>query len=109
MRRSGTWVVGTVFVLFLLGGCQSSTPDTEGQTLAEAQQTLRDAGVSDNNITVTGESGDPNSLIVCDHDPDGVAPSQPLTLEVAQDCQQQEEGDDDKKKKKKRSGGSKRR
>ncbi len=105
MKRSGTWVVGTVFVLFLLGGCQSSTPDTEGQMLAEAQQTLRDAGVSDNNITVTGESGDPNTLIVCDHDPDGVAPSEPLTLEVAQDCPD----DADKKKKKKKSSSSKRR
>lgn len=104
MKRSGTRVVGVVLVLFLLGGCQSNTPDTEGQTLAEAQQTLRDAGVADSNITVTGESGDPNSLIVCDHDPDGVAPSQPLTLEVAQDCP-----DDDKKKKKKKPSSSKRR
>ena len=102
--KSGVVRVAVVaaFVLFLLAGCGgSSTPDTEGQTLAQAQQTLRDAGVPDDNITVTGEQGDPNELVVCDHDPDGVAPSQPLTLEVAQSCQQ-EEDDDRKRKKKKR-------
>ena len=106
MKRSGMWVVGAMCVLLLLGGCQSNTPDTEGQTLAQARQTLRDAGVADNNITVTGQQeGDENQLIVCDHDPDGVAPSEPVTLEVAQDCPDE----DGKKKKKKRSGGSKRR
>lgn len=93
-------VVVVVAVGFILVGCgSSSTPDTEGQTLAQAQQTLRDAGVPEGNITVTGESGDPNTLIVCDHDPDGVAPTEPLTLEVAQNCQQE---DDDRKRKKKR-------
>jgi len=96
-----------VFVLFLLTGCGGSkTPDTEGQTLAQAQQTLRDAGVSESNITVTGETGDPNSLVVCDHDPDGVAPSEPLTLEVAQNCPQEDDSD---KKRKKRPGSSRRR
>ncbi len=49
---------------------------------------------------MTGEDGDPNTLIVCDHDPDGVAPTEPLTLEVAQNCQQ--ENDDRKRKKKRR-------
>lgn len=93
-------VVVVVAVGFILVGCgSSSTPDTEGQTLAQAQQTLRDAGVPEGNITVTGESGDSNTLIVCDHDPDGVAPTEPLTLEVAQNCQQE---DDDRKRKKKR-------
>jgi hypothetical protein len=48
---------------------------------------------------VTGEDGDPNALIVCDHEPNGVAPTEPLTLEVAQNCQQE---DDDRKRKKKR-------
>lgn len=81
------------FVLVLVGCRGSGTPDTEGQTLAQAQQTLRDAGVPDGNITVTGENGDPNQLIVCDHDPDGVAPSQPVTLEVAQECQQEDDRD----------------
>ena len=101
VRVAGVAVIAA-FVLFLLAGCGgSSTPDTEGQTLAQAQQSLRDAGVPDDNITVTGEQGDPNELVVCDHDPDGVAPSQPLTLEVAQSCQQ-EEDDDRKRKKKKR-------
>jgi beta-lactam-binding protein with PASTA domain len=88
---------------FVLAGCGSSaTPDTEGQTLAQAQQTLRDAGVPANNITVTGENGDPNELIVCDHDPDGVAPSQPVTLEVGQNCQQEDDSDRKRKKKKRR-------
>ena len=97
-RMIGVVVVAAVgFVLVGCGG--SSTPDTEGQTLAQAQQTLSDAGVPEGNITVTGENGDPNALIVCDHEPNGVAPTEPLTLEVAQNCQQE---DDDRKRKKKR-------
>ena len=100
------WLVGIAVVAafgFVLAGCGSSaTPDTEGQTLAQAQQTLRDAGVPANNITVTGENGDPNELIVCDHDPDGVAPSQPVTLEVGQNCQQEDDSDRKRKKKKRR-------
>ena len=92
-------VVAVAFGFVLVGCAGSSTPDTEGQTLAQAQQTLSDAGVPEGNITVTGEDGDPNALIVCDHEPDGVAPTEPLTLEVAQTCQQE---DDDRKRKKKR-------
>ncbi len=108
MKRGVVRAVGLVagvFVLFLLVGCGgSSTPDTEGETLAQAQQTLRDAGVPEGNITVTGETGgDPNSLIVCDHDPDGVDPSQPTTLEVAQNCP---DDDSDKKRKKKKPSRS---
>jgi hypothetical protein len=103
MRCGVARVTGVVVVVvfgFVLVGCGgSSTPDTEGQTLAQAQQTLRDAGVPEGNITVTGEDGDPNALIVCDHEPDGVASKEPLTLEVAQNCQQE---DDDRKRKKKR-------
>jgi hypothetical protein len=98
-----------VFVLLLAGCGGSTTPDTEGQTLAQAQQTLRDAGVPESDITVTGESGDPNELIVCDHDPDGVAPNQPLTLEVAQNCPQDEDDDNDRKRKKRSGGGGRRR
>jgi beta-lactam-binding protein with PASTA domain len=96
--------VATVAACFLvLVGCGGSrTPDTEGQTLAQAQQTLRDAGVPDGNVTVAGESGDPNELVVCDHDPDGVAPSQPVTLQVAQNCQQEDESDRKRKKRKRR-------
>jgi hypothetical protein len=103
MRCGVARVAGVVVVVafgFVLVGCGgSSTPDTEGQRLVQAQQTLRDAGVPEGNITVTGEDGDPNALIVCDQDPDGVAPTEPLTLEVAQNCQQE---DDDRKRKKKR-------
>lgn len=103
MKSGLVRVVGiAVVAAFVLVGCGGSgTPDTEGQTLAQAQQTLRDAGVPDGNITVTGESGDPNELIVCDHDPDGVDPSRPVTLEVAQNCPQDD--DSDRKKRKKRT------
>lgn len=104
MSRGVLSVMSAVLVLSLLVGCGQSTPDTEGQTLADARQTLSDAGVPENNITVTGESGDPNSLIVCDHDPDNVAPSEPVTLEVAQNCP-----DDDSKKKKKKKSSSRNR
>ena len=110
MNRSVIQAVGVAavgaFVLLLLVGCGgATTPDTEGQTLAQAQQTLRDAGVADNNVNVTGEGGDPNELVVCDHDPDGVDPSQPVTLQVAQNCPDE---DDDRKRKKKRPGGRRR-
>ena len=105
--RSGVFrVLGVAtfaaFVLVLVGCGGSTTPDTEGETLAQAQQTLRDAGVPDGNITVAGESGDPNELIVCDHDPDGVAPSRPVTLQVAQNCQQEDDSDRKRKKRKRR-------
>ncbi len=103
MKRGLLWAVGVGFVFFLAGCGGSSTPDTEGQTLAQARQTLRDAGVPENNISVTGETGgDPNVLVVCDHDPDGVAPNRPLTLEVATVCS----GDDSDKKRKKKSNSS---
>ena len=101
LRVTGVAAVAA-FVLVLVGCGGASTPDTEGQTLAQAQQTLRDAGVPDGNITVTGESGDPNALIVCDHDPDGVAPSQPVSLQVAQNCQQEDDSDRKRKKRKRR-------
>ena len=101
LRVTGVAAVAA-FVLVLVGCGGASTPDTEGETLAQAQQTLRDAGVPDGNITVTGESGDPNALIVCDHDPDGVAPSQPVTMQVAQNCQQEDDSDRKRKKRKRR-------
>ncbi len=95
------------FALFLVVGCGGpTTPDTEGQTLAQAQQTLRDAGVPEENITVVGAQGDPNDLIVCDHDPDGVAPTEPVRLEVATVCPQDDE--DDSRKKKRPKGGRRR-
>jgi hypothetical protein len=112
MERRVTRIVGIAVVallaLLVLAGCGGqTTPDTEGQTLAQAQQELRNAGVAEGDITVTGETGDPNNLTVCDHDPDGVAPTQPVTLQVAQNCQAEEEDDD--RKRKKRSGGNRRR
>lgn len=109
LRRKVARVAGIVAVAalgFVLAGCGgSTTPDTEGQTLAQAQQDLRDAGVPERNITVNGPQGDPNQLIVCDHDPDGVAPTQPVTLEVNTAC----EDDGRDKKRKKRPGSSRRR
>lgn len=103
VTRVAGFLVGGVFMLVLLAGCGgSTTPDTEGQTLAQAQQELSNAGVPENNITVTGDTGDPNTLVVCDHDPDGVAPTQPLTLEVAQNCEQEEDDSDRKRKRTKR-------
>ena len=68
MRCGVARVAGVVMAVafgFVLVGCGgSSTPDTEGQTLAQARQTLRDAGVSENNISVTGQTtgDDPNTL-----------------------------------------------
>ena len=101
IRAVGVAAVGA-FGLLLAGCGGSTTPDTEGQTLAQAQQTLRDAGVAESNISVTGDSGDPNELTVCDHDPDSVDPSRPVTLEVAQNCPRDDDSDRKKKKKKRR-------
>jgi hypothetical protein len=89
-----------VFALFLLAGCGGpATPDTEGQSLTQARQALADSGVPEENITVVGERGDPDDLVVCDQDPDGVDPAEPVTLEVATAC---EDDDDDSRKKKRR-------
>ncbi len=106
MGRGVLWAVGAGLILFLLAGCGSTTPDTEGQTLTQARQNLRDAGVPEQNISVTGETGDPNTLVVCNQNPAGAAPTEPLTLEVAASCQQDEEDDD--RKRKRRSGGRRR-
>jgi len=103
MKRGVLWIVSAGFVLLLAGCGGSTTPDTEGQTLAQARQALLDVGVSENDISVTGETGgDPNALIVCDQDPDGVAPTRPVTLEVATVCS----GDDPDKKRKKKPSSS---
>ena len=106
MRYGLARVAGVMVVVafgFVLARCSSSTtPDTEGQTLAQAQQTLRDAGVPEGNITVTGEEGDPNALNVCYHNPDGVALTEPFTLDVAQRCHQDSTPDRKRKKKRRR-------
>jgi hypothetical protein len=65
--------------------------------------------VPESNILVMGETSDPNALIVCDHDPDRVVPTVPVTLQVATNCPEDAEDDDPDKKRKKRSGGSSRR
>lgn len=85
------------FALFLLAGCGGpTTPDTEGQSLTQARQALADSGVPEGNITVVGERGDPDELVVCDQDPDGVAPTEPVNIEVATVCPEE---DDSRKKK----------
>ncbi|MDP8952719.1 MAG: hypothetical protein M3N18_10880, partial [Actinomycetota bacterium] len=70
----------------------------EGQTLTQARQALADSGVPQENIAVEGQRGDPDELYVCDQDPDGVAPTEPVNIEVATACPEE----DDSRKKKKR-------
>lgn len=100
-------VAGVAFAL-LLSGCGG--PDTQGKTLAEARQTLEDAGVPEENITLSGadETDDPGSLTVCDQEPDAAEPDDTVVLQVATSCPNQADDDDDGKKKK-RSSGKKRR
>ena len=93
--RAAGVLAGVVFALLLVG---CGGPDTEGQTLAEARQTLADAGVPEENITLTGAEaadGDPNDLTVCDQEPDAASPGDDVTLEVATTCL--EEDDDGRK------------
>ena len=116
MKRGMLPTVGAVFFVFLLAGCGASSsgeraPDTEGRTLAQAQQALSDAGVPEENVTVnskvTGGQSDQDSLTVCDQRPDGATVTQPLTLDVAENCSDAaaEEEDDDDRKRKRSSGG----
>ena len=94
--RAAGVLAGVVFALLLVG---CGGPDTEGQTLAEARQTLADAGVAEENITLTGAGGaadaDPNDLPVCDQEPDAASAGDDVTLEVATTCL--EEDDDGRK------------
>ena len=97
MRHTVAVSSAVLFALFLLAGCGGpTTPDTEGQPLAQARQTLANSGVPEGNITVVGQQADPDDLVVCDQDPDGVAPTEPVTLEVATACVEE---DDSRKKK----------
>ena len=95
--RYAVAICSICFALLLLAGCGGPvTPDTEGRSLAQARQALADAGVPEGNIRVTGERGDPDELVVCDQDPDGVAPTEPVNIEVATVCAEE---DDSRKKK----------
>ena len=120
MKRGILLTVGAVFFVFLLAGCGASSsgeraPDTEGRTLAQAQQALSDAGVPEENVTVNrnvpGGQSDPDSLTVCDQRPDGATVTQPVTLDVAENCSNaaEEEEEDDNDRKRKRSSGGRRR
>ncbi len=112
MRRGVVWMVGSVagvLLVLLLSGCGGT--NTEGQTLQEARQTLADAGVPEENVTVTGTEagGDPATLSVCAQRPSGAEPGDTVTLEVATTCPEAaEEDDDDDDRKKRRSGGRRR-
>ena len=105
-------------MFFCSPGAASSSgeraPDTEGRTLAQAQQALSDAGVPEENVTVnskvTGGQSDPDSLAVGDQRPDGANVTEPVTLEVAESCSDAaEEEEDDNDRKRKRSSGGRRR
>lgn len=61
------------------------TTDTEGFSVAEAQQLLVSEGVPSSNVSVRGDRDNPQA-IVCDHTPDSVSIYEPTTLYVAQDC-----------------------
>lgn len=75
------------YLALSLSGCGTpTTPDTEGQSLADARAALREAGMEDRNIRVVGRGGDPQDLVVCDQDPDGVAVTRPTTLDVSTQC-----------------------
>jgi hypothetical protein len=104
-RTTGVLVLGVACVV-LFAACGG--PDTEDQTLTEARQTLEEAGVPQENITLTGseaESGDPDTLIVCDQEPDAADPDDTVVLQVSTNCP----NDDGGGKKKKRGFGKKRR
>lgn len=86
-RRSVIVLAAGCYLALSLSACGvATTPDTEGQTLAGAREALREAGMKEQNIRIVGEKGDPNELVVCDHDPDGVAVTKPATLDVATEC-----------------------
>ena len=59
------------------------------------------------NSKVTDGQSDQDSLTVCDQRPDGATVTQPLTLDVAENCSDAaaEEEDDDDRKRKRSSGG----
>lgn len=103
MRLCVVLVASIGFVL-LLTGCGG--PNTEGQSLREARQTLLEAEVQEENIRVTGseEDGDPATLVVCDQNPSGAGPDDTVTLEVAATCPEAVDDDDGRR----RSGGRRR-
>lgn len=103
-KRAALCLAGCYLALSLSGCGTPTTPDTEGRTLTEARQALREAGVKEQNIRVVGEKGNPNRLFVCDHDPDGVAVTKPATLDVATECPG--DSDEDAKASKKIAKGS---
>ncbi len=88
------------------------TPDTAGQTLADARRDLTGAGVSAQNIEVVGEQedlqGNPGTLVVCEQRPVGVDSEKPVTLRVSPDCPQIEDDDRDRRRGGFRFGGGRR-
>ena len=106
-KRAALCLAGCYLALSLSGCGTPTTPDTEGRTLTEARQALREAGMEEQDIRIVGEKGDPNRLFVCDHDPDGVAVTKPATLDVARECAVDSDGEDAKASKKSGKSASK--
>lgn len=96
-------VIGAVLaVVGLIRLISGGSTDTEGQTLAEARRNLTDAGVSQQDMRILGEDGDPETLIVCVQRPENVDSDQPVTLRVSANCPRLE--DDDDRDRRKRGG-----
>lgn len=112
MQRGVIWTMGAlmgVVIILALSGCGG--PNTEGQSLEGARQTLADAGVQEEDISLTGpEAGeDPATLVVCNQSPSGAEEGDEVTLEVATTCPEAvQEDDDDDDDRRRRSGGRRR-
>lgn len=112
MSRGVVWAAGAVagiLLVLLLSGCGGT--NTEGQTLQGARQTLDEAGVPEENVTVAGPeaSGDPARLSVCAQTPSSPDSGDTVTLEVATTCPQAaQDDDDDGDDRRRRSGGRRR-
>jgi beta-lactam-binding protein with PASTA domain len=64
-----------------------SVPDVVGESLEEAEDQLRDAGIDVSAHSLDGESIIVESLwTVCDQEPAAGVPAQPVELYVAHDC-----------------------
>lgn len=95
MRHSVAVSSATCLAPFLSTGCGGPTkPDTEDRSLARSRQDLEDSGVPEGNITVVGK---PDELFVREQDPDGVALTEPVGLEVANTCAREDDSSHKKK------------
>jgi len=88
-----------------IGAAACGGTDVQGQTLDEAQQTLREQGVqvqvTSTNPEIDPQAVDPSSVTVCVQEPETVSEGDTANLQVDTECAQ-EAGGDKKKKKRKR-------